>query len=207
MAGSTTNYGFPKDPGLSVRVWRALDTLDAKLKLLEQGESGSTTGISATTLGAVAASRYAGGTTTGAPVAGAHLAGDFVIAQDGAVWVCTASATPGTWVLAAGAPAAAITTLQTEVETGGTGLLDRTGALETTIDTAVTGLVAKVGDLETTVDTAGTGLNARVGDLETNLASASAVTGHRDSPEAALKNLLTVLDAAGIIDDQTDASA
>lgn len=47
--------------------------------------------------GATAATRYAGGTTSGAPVTGTFQTGDFVIAQDGAVWICTAAGSPGTW--------------------------------------------------------------------------------------------------------------
>ena len=48
--------------------------------------------------GAVAASRYAGATAAGAPGSGTFAAGDFVVDQSGAEWVCTAGGTPGTWV-------------------------------------------------------------------------------------------------------------
>lgn len=48
--------------------------------------------------GAVAASRWAGATTGGAPVTGTFLTGDFVIDQTGSVWICTAGGSPGTWV-------------------------------------------------------------------------------------------------------------
>lgn len=48
--------------------------------------------------GAVAAARFAGGTTSGAPVAGTFAVGDFVIAQDGGVWICTGAGSPGTWI-------------------------------------------------------------------------------------------------------------
>lgn len=47
--------------------------------------------------GATAATRYVGGTTSGAPTTGTFAVGDFVIAQNGAVWVCTTAGTPGTW--------------------------------------------------------------------------------------------------------------
>ncbi len=53
--------------------------------------------------GAVAATRYVGGTASGAPVAGTFAAGDFAIAQNGAVFVCTVAGTPGTWVQTGGA--------------------------------------------------------------------------------------------------------
>lgn len=49
-------------------------------------------------VGAVAATRYVGGTTTAAPVTGTFKVGDFAIAQDGEVWICTVAGTPGTWV-------------------------------------------------------------------------------------------------------------
>lgn len=48
--------------------------------------------------GATAGARFAGGTTSGAPSSGTFSVGDFVIDQTGAVWVCTAAGTPGTWV-------------------------------------------------------------------------------------------------------------
>ncbi len=47
--------------------------------------------------GAVAATRYAGGTASGAPVTGSFLKGDFIIDQAGKVWVCTTAGSPGTW--------------------------------------------------------------------------------------------------------------
>lgn len=47
--------------------------------------------------GAVAPTRYVGGTGSGSPAAGTFSVGDFIIAEDGNVWVCTASGTPGAW--------------------------------------------------------------------------------------------------------------
>ena len=47
--------------------------------------------------GATTATRYVGGTTTGAPTGGTFVVGDFVVAQDGRIWVCTTAGTPGTW--------------------------------------------------------------------------------------------------------------
>ena len=49
--------------------------------------------------GATAATRYAGGTVSGAPVSGTFAVGDFVIDESGAVWICTVAGTPGTWVM------------------------------------------------------------------------------------------------------------
>jgi hypothetical protein len=48
-------------------------------------------------LGAAAGTRYVGGTTTGAPSSGTFAKGDFVVAEDGNVWICTAAGSPGTW--------------------------------------------------------------------------------------------------------------
>lgn len=48
--------------------------------------------------GATQASRYVGATSSGAPASGTFAVGDFVIAQDGNIFVCTSAGTPGTWV-------------------------------------------------------------------------------------------------------------
>lgn len=50
--------------------------------------------------GAIAATRYVGGTVSGAPTSGAFVRGDHVIDQTGAVWVCINSGSPGTWTRA-----------------------------------------------------------------------------------------------------------
>ena len=47
--------------------------------------------------GATAASRYVGATASGAPATGTFAAGDFVVDQSGALWVCVSGGTPGTW--------------------------------------------------------------------------------------------------------------
>ncbi len=47
--------------------------------------------------GATAASRYVGATTSGAPVSGTFSVGDFVVARDGHLFVCTTGGSPGTW--------------------------------------------------------------------------------------------------------------
>jgi hypothetical protein len=52
--------------------------------------------------GAVAATRYVGATTSGAPASGTFAVGDLVVAQDGALYVCTVAGSPGTWVAVAG---------------------------------------------------------------------------------------------------------
>jgi hypothetical protein len=48
--------------------------------------------------GAVAPARFVGGTTSGAPVTGTFAVGDYVIAQNAKIWVCTVAGSPGTWV-------------------------------------------------------------------------------------------------------------
>jgi hypothetical protein len=61
--------------------------------------NGDYSGVVATHLtGATAATRYVGGTASGAPGSGAFLLGDFVVAQNGHIFVCTVAGSPGTWV-------------------------------------------------------------------------------------------------------------
>lgn len=61
--------------------------------------NGDYNGVVASALtGATAATRYVGATASGAPGSGTFAVGDFVVAQDGALWVCTVAGTPGTWV-------------------------------------------------------------------------------------------------------------
>lgn len=52
--------------------------------------------------GAVAPTRFVGGTTSGAPVAGTFEVGDFVVTQDGGIEICTVAGSPGTWVAVTG---------------------------------------------------------------------------------------------------------
>ncbi|HYF45704.1 MAG TPA: hypothetical protein VD926_05795, partial [Acidimicrobiales bacterium] len=48
--------------------------------------------------GATQLTRYVGATTSGSPSTGAFNVGDFVVARDGRIYVCTSAGTPGTWV-------------------------------------------------------------------------------------------------------------
>ena len=50
--------------------------------------------------GATAVSRYVGATTSLAPTSGTFAVGDYLIAQNGAIWICTGAGTPGTWTKA-----------------------------------------------------------------------------------------------------------
>jgi hypothetical protein len=61
--------------------------------------------------GAVAASRYAGATTSGAPTTGTFALGDFIIDQTGKLWICTTAGTSGTWTAAAGGGSSAVATV------------------------------------------------------------------------------------------------
>lgn len=47
--------------------------------------------------GATSATRYVGATASGAPASGNFSQGDFIISEDGLIWVCTATGSPGTW--------------------------------------------------------------------------------------------------------------
>lgn len=65
--------------------WKAADTAALGLPL---GLAGATT-----------ATRYVGGTTSGAPSTGTFAVGDFVIGADGTLAICTSAGTPGTWAV------------------------------------------------------------------------------------------------------------
>ncbi len=66
--------------------------------------------VSAALTGATQASRYVGSTTTGSPGSGTFAVGDFVIARDGHIYVCTTAGSPGTWsdVGSAGSPVSSV---------------------------------------------------------------------------------------------------
>ena len=66
-------------------------------------------GLAAGMTGATASSRYVGGTSSGAPVTGTFLAGDFVIDQTGKIFVATVAGSPGTWVQVGAGGGASIT--------------------------------------------------------------------------------------------------
>ena len=53
--------------------------------------------------GATTATRFVGGTTSGAPASGTFAVGDFVVDQTGKLWICTTAGTPGTWTQVGGA--------------------------------------------------------------------------------------------------------
>lgn len=99
--------------------------------------------------GATTATRYVGGTASGAPASGTFVTGDFVVTQSGTIYVCTAGGTPGTWIQLAASPVGDIETFTfsytgTLADTVGTSrlYLDASYALESVrvgVDTAPSG--------------------------------------------------------------------
>lgn len=62
------------------------------------GTLAATAHVASGLTGATAASRYVGATASGSPASGPFVVGDFVIAQNGHIFVCTVAGSPGTWV-------------------------------------------------------------------------------------------------------------
>ena len=79
--------------------------------------------------GATSPTRYVGATVSGAPASGSFNVGDYVIAQNGGMYVCTVAGSPGTWVAVSG-------------QTGPTGPTGATGPVGAT---GVTGPVGATG--------------------------------------------------------------
>lgn len=65
--------------------------------------TGAALSLSKGLTGAISSSRYVGATNSGAPTTGTFGVGDFVIARDGNLWICTTAGSPGTWTNAGGA--------------------------------------------------------------------------------------------------------
>lgn len=100
--------GLVFDPSL-LTVWRAIQSGDlpggafpVTSVFARTGDVVAVTGdyygvVSAALTGATQASRYVGSTTSGAPASGTFAVGDFVVARDGHLFVCTTAGSPGTW--------------------------------------------------------------------------------------------------------------
>jgi hypothetical protein len=78
--------------------------------------------------GSLSASRYVGATASGAPTTGAHLVGDWCWALDGALWLCTANGTPGTWAQVSGGTPTSIANAGGSVVVNGSGNVIGTSA-------------------------------------------------------------------------------
>ena len=92
---STGNYTTTAGDLLSAYTGSAWINLD---QAILPATSPSLTSVAVSGLtGAVAGTRLAGGTASGAPTTGTFLTGDVVPDQSGSIWVCTAGGTPGTW--------------------------------------------------------------------------------------------------------------
>jgi hypothetical protein len=61
--------------------------------------------------GAAQASRHVGATVSGHPTVGTFAVGDYVIDRSGAIWICTAAGTPGTWSAGGGGGAGTVTSV------------------------------------------------------------------------------------------------
>jgi hypothetical protein len=88
----------PTTGAAAAPTYRALVTADLPSAITITGENTASDFRASGLTGSVAASRYVGATATGAPTTGAHSVGDYVIAQDGFIWICTSAGTPGTFV-------------------------------------------------------------------------------------------------------------
>jgi hypothetical protein len=99
-ANESANQVFagPTSGGAAAPTFRSMVSSDLPSAPTVSGEvTGSdfkATGLT----GATAASRYVGGTASGAPSSGTFAVGDHAIDQTGTIYVCTVAGSPGTWV-------------------------------------------------------------------------------------------------------------
>lgn len=98
--------------------------------------------------GATSATRYVGGTASGAPASGTFAIGDWVITRDAHIFVCTVAGTPGTWVDAGswGAGGGGVTSV--DARTGVVTLTDLYQKLDTVTLVAGTNYTALTTDRE-----------------------------------------------------------
>ena len=128
MPGYATGVTSDSAPGDSVNDGSSAHPAHADHVHGREAAPPDTLGLPLALTGATAATRYAGGTASGAPASGTFAVGDFVIDQTGVLWVCTTAGSPGTWTkigpltgsaAVAGTPAGRMkTTAQTVLGTG-----------------------------------------------------------------------------------------
>lgn len=103
-------------------VWAAVESAASPIfSGVATGPAFSATGLT----GAAAGARFVGATASGAPASGTFLAGDYVVDQTGAMWVCTVGGTSGTWVKVGGG------TIPTSISVLGDGSGDHTNSTVT----------------------------------------------------------------------------
>ncbi len=78
----------------------AIAAADVAADVATQAELDAAVGLPRALTGAVAATRYVGGTASLAPTTGTFSVGDFVVTSSGRVWVCVTAGSPGTWTQA-----------------------------------------------------------------------------------------------------------
>ncbi len=98
--GTPTDVDFTSTPTDGTIL---IDTSTNKLWLRSSSSWHLSAGQAMGLTGSTAATRYVGGTASGAPASGTFAVGDYVISQTGSIWICTAAGTPGSWTeIAAG---------------------------------------------------------------------------------------------------------
>lgn len=88
--------------------------------------------------GATAETRYVGATASGAPVSGTFAKGDFVVTQDGSLYICTAAGSPGTWAQVSGGGGAFVLQETVVVGAGGAPTIDFQSIPATSEDLLIT---------------------------------------------------------------------
>lgn len=118
--------------------------------------------FSVSSSGATAATRYVGGTVTGSPTAGIFVVGDFAVAQNGHIFVCTAGGTPGTWVDAGtygGGGGSTVVSVTTAYTAANGNIVLANGTFSVTLPAAAVGV-------QITVKNTGTGVITIVGTVD-----------------------------------------
>jgi hypothetical protein len=135
--------------------------------------------------GATAASRYVGATASGAPTSGTFAVGDYAVAQNGHIWVCTAGGTPGTWVDAGSAGSLALGSTVTSETAYGQASNAGTGTTASKVD-HTHGTPTHVGTDHATISLSS--LSAPTGDLSIGSHKLTNLTDPTNAQDAATKN-------------------